>query len=201
MSLVRLLNQENAARAPQGGIVSEQPFHEVDPGTNGKPTEERLKRWINSVGTVTLPLLAGFSITSVVVVSDDAAKFRWPGATILALALAALTLVVAVQCAYHAHVYLSTNDPDHQKALWWAKRTRWFYDAGLVAVLAGLALVVVPHGAIGIHAGFRWAAFWLACAACVGEIGWLVVDPWLGPRWAARILRRCRWPFGRPGVT
>ena len=105
--------------------MSEQPFHieesgvtegKMDPGTNGKPTEARLKRWINSVGTVTLPLLAGFSITSVVVVSDDPAPFRWPGATTLALALAALTLVVAVQCAYHAHVYLSTNDPDHKKA-------------------------------------------------------------------------------------
>jgi hypothetical protein len=94
---------------------------EMDPGANGDPAEERLKRWINSVGTVTLPLLAGFSITSVVVVSDDAANFRWPGATILALALAALTLVVAVQCAYHAHVYLSNKDPDYKKGLDWAR--------------------------------------------------------------------------------
>jgi hypothetical protein len=173
---------------------------EMDPGANGKTIEARLKRWINSVGTVTLPLLAGFSITSVVV-SDDAVPFRWPGATILVLALAALALVVAVQCAYHAHVYLSNKDPDYNKGLCWARRTRWFYDLGLVAVLAGLALVVVPYRVTGIQACFRWAAFWLACAACLGEFVWLVLDPWLGPRWAARILRRCRWLSGRPGVT
>ena len=168
--------------------MSEQPFHieesgvpekDMGPGTSSKPTEARLKRWINSVTTVTLPLLAGFSITSVVVVSDDPAPFRWPGATIFALAVGALTLVVAVQCAYHAHVYLSEKDPDYNKGVCWARRTRWFYDIGLFAVLAGLALVVVPHGATGIQADFRWAAFWLACAACVGEFVWVVLDPWL----------------------
>jgi hypothetical protein len=177
--------------------VSEQPFHieesgmmegEMGHGTNGKPTEARLKRWINSVGTVTLPLLAGFSITSVVVVSDDVANFRWPGATILALAVAALTLVVAVQCAYHAHVYLSKEDPDHNKGLTWAKRTRWLYDFGLFTVLGGLALIVVPPRAEGVEADLRWVAFGLACAACLGEFVWLVLDPWL--RSALGVTRR-----------
>src|SRR5215472_16960269 len=135
---------------------------DLQPVVNGNPTEVRLKRWINSVGTVTLPLLAGFSITSVVIVSDDAGNFRWPGATILALSCAALVLVVAVQCAYHAHVYLSKEDPDHKKGLRWARRTRWFYDVGLGGVLIGVALVVVPHHATGLQAGFRWAAFGLA---------------------------------------
>jgi hypothetical protein len=61
--------------------------------TRGKSTEARVERWIDSVGTVTLPLLAGFSITSVVVVSDDAGNFRWPGLTILVLTFAALVLL------------------------------------------------------------------------------------------------------------
>jgi hypothetical protein len=90
---------------------------EMDPGATGTPTEARLKRWIDSVGTVTLPLLAGFSITAVVAVSHDAAHFLLPGPTILVLAFAALTLIVAVQCAYHANVYLSEQDPDHEKGL------------------------------------------------------------------------------------
>ena len=96
---------------------------EMDRPTDDKSVERRLKRWINSVGTVTLPLLAGFSVTSVVV-SDDDANFRWPAPTVLALAVAALVLIAAVQCAYHAHVCLSEKDPDYNKGLTWAKRTR-----------------------------------------------------------------------------
>lgn len=152
---------------------------EMDPGVTGKPTEARLKRWINSVGTVTLPLLTGFSITAVVVVSDDAANFLLPGVTILVLASAALALIVAVQCAYHARVYLSEQDPDHEKGLDWARWTRRFYDAGLLALLVGLALVVAPHRATGIQAGLRWTAVGLTCFACLGEVVWVWRDRWL----------------------
>jgi hypothetical protein len=73
---------------------------------DGKPTSERLARWIDSVGNATLPLLAGFSTTAVVVVSDDGTNFRWPGPAILAFAIAAVVLIIAVQCAYHARIYL-----------------------------------------------------------------------------------------------
>jgi hypothetical protein len=147
---------------------------------SGKFTEARLKRW---VGTVTLPLLAGFSITSVVVVSDDAANFRWPGATVFALAVAALVFVVAVQCAYHARIYLSQEDPGYEKGLNWARWTRRFYDVGLFAMLSGVALVVVPSGPTDIQAAFRWAAFGLACIACLSEVIWVVLDPWLRHPW------------------
>jgi hypothetical protein len=134
--------------------------------------DRRLKRWINSVGTVTLPLLAGFSITSVVVVSDDPKYFWWPGLTILVLTIAALALIVAVQCAYHAHLYLSKRDPERGTGLRWARRTRFFYDLGLSAMLAGLALVVVPNPFAGRQAGFRWAAVLLAGVICLIEIVW-----------------------------
>jgi hypothetical protein len=151
--------------------------------TSGQLTEARLKTWVDSVGTVTLPLLAGFSITSVVIVSDDAANFRWPGATVLALTVAAPVLIVAVQCAYHARVYLSQEDPGREKGLNWARWTRRFYDVGIFAMLSGVALVVVPRGATDIQAGFRWAAFGLACIACLGEVIWVVLDPLLRHPW------------------
>ena len=160
---------------------------EIDQPTNGEVIEKRLHRWINSVSTVTLPLLAGFSVTSVVVVSDDAGKFRWPGPTVFALSAAALVLIVAVQCAYHAHVYLSKEDPEYNKGLAWAKRTRLFYDIGLFAVLVGLALVVVPRGATNSEADLQWAAAALAAVTSAVEIGWLVLDPWL------RSKRRVWW--------
>jgi hypothetical protein len=65
----------HAAVLLEDGNVAEE---EMDPAASGKHTETRLKRWISSVGTVTLPLLAGFSVTSVVVVSDDAPSFELP---------------------------------------------------------------------------------------------------------------------------
>jgi hypothetical protein len=45
---------------------------------NDKPTGARLKLWIDSVSSATLPLLAGLSTTSVIVVSDDDDGRGWP---------------------------------------------------------------------------------------------------------------------------
>jgi hypothetical protein len=127
--------------------------------TNGKPAAARLERWVDAVGSATLPVLAGFSTTSVIVVSDDAANFRWPGATILALAIASILLILAVQFAYHARIDLSdwserkeslapllegdggdtdTRDvishrqdrDDYQMGLTWTKRTQRAYRGG-----------------------------------------------------------------------
>jgi hypothetical protein len=165
---------------------------QTDRPTNDWHIEKRLERWINSVGTVTLPLLAGFAVTSVVVVSDDPEKFRWPGLTILALAVAALALIVAVQCAYHAHVYLGNNDPNHDRGLTWARRTRRFYDLGLLAALVSLALVVVPRGAASVENDYRWAATILAGGACAAEILWLRVDPWLRTKRRTWFFQRSR---------
>jgi hypothetical protein len=152
---------------------------EMGPRAKVKPTEARLTKWVDSVGAVTLPLLAGFSITSVVVVSDDAMSFQWPGATILALAFAALVLVAAVQCAYHARVYLSDTESDYEIGLRWAKRTRRFYDAGLFALLISLGLVVIPRHVAGIQDYFRLAAAALACVALLCEAIWILRDGWL----------------------
>jgi hypothetical protein len=151
---------------------------EMESATKGKSTEERFERWIDSLGTVTLPLLAGFSITSVVVVSDDAGNFRWPGLTILVLTFAALVLLGAVQSAYHARLYVSKDDTGRDKARFWVWWTRTLYDIGLLALLAGLGLVVVPLHYVGREAGFRWAAAALALCACVIEFIWKLRESW-----------------------
>jgi hypothetical protein len=118
---------------------------EMGPLSDGKPTAARLAKWVDSVGVATLPVLAGFSTASVIVVSDDAANFRWSGLAILALAIAAVVLIAAIQCAYHARIYLSewpdrkdrkengpdnvgtqdgSQEPDHDYELGLA-RTKW----------------------------------------------------------------------------
>jgi hypothetical protein len=165
-----------------------------------------LERWIDSVSSSTLPLLAGFSTTSVIVVSDDATRFRCPGMTILFFTIATVVLIAAVQCAYHARISLSvvsrdgssahsrapliapdTAGPvnrqqgvDYQRGLKLTKTTRWTYDIGLLALLAGLCLAVAPlRAATGAEAYIRWAASAIALCAAVAELVWTVVDPLL----------------------
>src|SRR5262249_4619835 len=68
-----------------------------------------MEAWIRSVGTTTLPLLAGFSITAVVVVAGHAAVFLWPGVKVFLLTVAAVAVMIAVQHAYQACMYFSED--------------------------------------------------------------------------------------------
>ena len=163
-----------------------------------EPTGRTVKLWVDSVSSATLPLLAGFSATSVVVVADDAQNFRWSGWTILPLAIAAVVLIAAVQFAYHARIALSEwceredgkglsapsqvirqLDADYKRGVFWAKRTRWAYDVGLLALLLGLGLAVAPYHVTGGEANARWCAAAFAFLACVLEFLWTIVDPLL----------------------
>jgi hypothetical protein len=124
-------------------------------------------------------------------VSDDAANFRWPGLAVLALAIAAVLLIAAIQCAYHARIYLAGNsgqnespepwrigrsDHDYKLGLAWTKWTQRVYHYGIVALLAGLALAVASYHATGVRGILQWFALGLAFAACVGEAGWIAAQ-------------------------
>jgi MFS family permease len=167
---------------------------------------------MDAIGTIASPLLAGFSLASVIVVSDDAQNFRWPGSAMLALSIAAITLIGALQSALAARSYLwSPGDvatwwPDvkeesgREKWLraqqswaferWriWTKRTRMAYNCGIVVLLLGLALALPPQQNNGGQGSLRWAASGVAFAACLGEIAWIVTLYW----------RRHRKPLGLP---
>jgi hypothetical protein len=71
-----------------------------------KPTPLGYANAIDSVGGVAAPLLAGFSLASVIVISDDAENFRWSGAAILGFTIAAVALVGTVQCGFNARQYI-----------------------------------------------------------------------------------------------
>jgi hypothetical protein len=172
----------------------------IGPWGERKPTGRTVKLWVDSVSSATLPLLAGFSTTSVVVVADDAQNFRWSGLTVLFLAVAAVVLIAAVQFSYHARIalfewceredeeerkkVLSTpsqdirrQDADYRRGVFWAKRTRVAYDVGLLALLLGLGLAVAPYHVTGGEASARWWAASIAFLACAAEFLWTVVDP------------------------
>ena len=154
---------------------------ETGPRTNDTAADARVKKWVSKVGTVTLPLLAGFSFTSVIVVSsDDAAKFLCPGLTILTLVVATLVFIVAVQCAYHAQIYFVKEAPDYERAAYWYRWTRRAYDVGLFALFFGLGLAVAPPGSAD---DLRWSAASLAWLACLGELVWIRLDGWVRSVW------------------
>jgi hypothetical protein len=140
-----------------------------------------MEAWIRSVGTTTLPLLAGFSITAVVVVAGNATVFLWAGTTVFLLTVAAVALMIAVQRAYHACMYFSEDrrgvgsDP-----VWdWVKQTRRAYRIGLLFFLAGLALAVAPKHVTGMQDVCRLAAVAVASWACVYEAWWMARDLWM----------------------
>jgi hypothetical protein len=135
----------------------------------GPRNEGYLGRWIYVVGGVTIPLLAGFSVTSVLVVTSDAAKFRWSGPAILALTIASVALIASVQCTYIARLYLppqaeASSNPrfSDKKGKRWARWTQITYHCGIVALLAGLGLALAPLHAKGVENGLRWLATGLA---------------------------------------
>jgi hypothetical protein len=161
---------------------------------------------MDSVGSVAAPLLAGFSLASVIVISDDAANFRWPGAAMLGLAIAAVMFIGAVQCAFNARQYIwsaadvlawwpdmKENSPREERLRseqdWafrrWQAWTAWTsrsYELGILALLAALALALPPQHAMSAQGSLRWAASGVAFAACIGETIWIVVNFWQASR-------------------
>jgi hypothetical protein len=163
------------------------------------PGEIRNAAWVESVGGVATPLLGGFSLASVIVVSEDAASFRWPGPVILALTVAAAVLIAAVQFAQVARrefatrsdlplsgrVYHQDTDPvpdftpegyeQRADALVAAERAygsaRHAYHCGVFALLIGLALALAPKPGTGLtESVFRWFSVGLALTAFLGQV-------------------------------
>ena len=154
-----------------------------------RPAWVRLESWVRSVGTTTLPLLAGFFTTSVVVVTDGAHHFFAPGVTILLLTTASVSLILAVQRAYHVCMFLADGSSagDDGANVWrLLRRTRRAYRIGVVLFLAGLAFAVAPQNWLLAYASLyrvsrctshRCPSWPLTCSH--------LMHPVRGIRWAA----------------
>jgi hypothetical protein len=165
-----------------------------------KPAPMGYANAIDSVSSVASPLLAGFSLTTVVLISDDQENFRWPGAAMLALVVAAVLLIGAVECGFNARKYTWSSDdvrawwPDMQEGSnreqllraqqdkafrrWqtWSTWTRRAYNVGIIALLAALGLALPPQHAMDAQGSLRWVASGIAFLACAGEIFWFAVS-------------------------
>jgi uncharacterized membrane protein YdbT with pleckstrin-like domain len=57
---------------------------------------------IEMMGSVAAPLLAGFSLTLLILVITNSDAFRWPGLVLVAFAVSAVTLISVVQFTFWA---------------------------------------------------------------------------------------------------
>jgi hypothetical protein len=147
-----------------------------------------------SAGSVAAPLLAGFSFALVGLVIPAPERFRWPSATLVLLLAGGVAFVAAVQCSFWARQYAITPEDidlwrseysrERKLALQhlhklgfdiWAGRFNVAYRAGILLLLGGIALALVPRGSIG---PVRFLAIAVAAAGLLAELCW-VFSTWL----------------------
>jgi len=155
---------------------------------------------LQTAGTIAAPLLAGFSFTLVALVLTSPSRVRWPDATLVPLTMAGLLLITAVQCAFWARRWDVTPTeilswwPDFdglpetireqvfreqhthsERQVRWARATRVAYDGGILSLLAGMTVLLVPPVRESILS-FRGLAVLLALVGFVAELAWIVVS-------------------------
>jgi hypothetical protein len=128
----------------------------------------RIPDGVSTMASVAAPMLAGFTIALAGVVAQAAEKFRWPSAALLVLAVAAILLINAVQAGFWSQRPVAL-----EKIRFWRTAASFSYDAGIVVLLVGLALVLAPPSSSD---AVRWVATSVCLAAAVGETVWSVVS-------------------------
>lgn len=116
--------------------------------------------WMRTVGDVAAPLLAGFSLASVITVTAAIDQFRWPGGVVLLLTIAAVAFVGVVRYVTRWGHY--PIEPTRRR-LW------LLYHLGIIALLSGLGLALFPRHGVGMEENLRRVASGIAFAASAFE--------------------------------
>jgi hypothetical protein len=173
---------------------------------------------LDAMANVAAPLLAGFSITVIAAVAAGSDKFRWPGAALLTVTLAAALLVTSLQFGFTArqHLYSAADvaawwaqedlgepgrlqrlrEEQHVNyALWerWGTKARMAYNSGITVLAVGIALVLAPpSSAGGSEAVLRWTAAAVAAAGALGEVAWGAIPAFRRRRELSRLSHEWR---------
>jgi MFS family permease len=145
---------------------------------------------IHSLGSVAAPLLAGFSLTLVVYTLTATEAFRWPNLALVLIMSAVLALIGCVQCTMCARLFLAPGRQEPRLAAahrLWAKRAQVLYNGGVLLLLAGITVALVPPGpvaparlaAVGVGLlGLAVALLWIASALPpVGRVAARFLEP------------------------
>jgi hypothetical protein len=135
---------------------------------------------VESAGSVAAPLLAGFSFALVGLIIPSPEHFRWPSGALILLLGGGIFFIAAVQCSFWARQFVVTPQefeewrpeypPERKHALQhlhrrgftlWAARFNFCYRAGILLLLAGVVVAVIPPGTIGC-----WVSFGARLGSC-----------------------------------
>jgi hypothetical protein len=151
---------------------------------------------IDSIAAIAAPLLAGVSVALAVLVMQREASFGWSTAALILLLLATFGFLAAVQLGFRARQFAVTppeiemwwpdaDDPhrrsmmqeeqrDHREQFGlWADRASVVYDLGLLALLLGVAVSLVPAGGLADASAGRGVLFALAITGAIAEALWI----------------------------
>ena len=162
---------------------------------------------IQALGGFAAPLLAAASFTMTAMLlptlSTTSQSFaRWPDVALMLLVGGGLAQIAAVQAAVWARRYDTDPDellrwwPDHLRdgrpSEWlitvqrshleqserWAGRTRLAYHLGIILLLAGTTVAVVPPGQVMFS---RWLLVGICALGLAGELLWVVAALFVDP--------------------
>src|SRR5688572_17976474 len=146
-------------------------------------------------GSTATPLLAGFALTMASLVLTSAHSFRLPDIVLVLLTVSVVSLVMSVQAAQWTRTFRVR--PEEVQAWWpkmnadqrescildirehhhlrktWARRQRLTYRLGLLALLSGFAVALVPPDSVSV---MRWVAFGVGCFGFALELLWIAAN-------------------------
>jgi hypothetical protein len=160
------------------------------------PTRYGYAAAVEGMGSVAAPLLAGFSVALVALVIQGSNHFRFPNVALIVFAAAALAFIACVQFTFHARSFVVTppelemwwsnpDDPQTRDQLrWeqrfyreqhdvWARRASHMYSVGVLALLLGLVVMVLPVGPLGDAPVGRLLVVGLAVLGFSAEFAWV----------------------------
>jgi hypothetical protein len=170
------------------------------PGGRAKPTPEWDVTWpygharsAKDLGTIAAPMLAGFSFALIALILPKEADLRWAGVALSLLVAAGILFIMTVQCAVWARQWVVTptelkewvpNDATRRFAeqrlhahgfdVWSARMLR-AYRAAILALLAGVAVTLIPSPKTEITLT-RWFAIGIAAGGWLLELTWILCN-------------------------
>lgn len=165
-----------------------------------KPSPAGYSAAMDVATTTAAPLLAGFSMTIIVLVSSRAAKLTYPGATLLCVTVGVTMFVASLQCGFTARQYLySASDvsawmgenilkkkgnedllkdeqgEDFFEWKRWIAKARIFYNIGILSLSASIVTIVLPADEdTGTQGLYRSCAAIIATFAMLVELYWML---------------------------